>query len=240
MKISSIYSRRGFLRQATGLGLGLTVLGAFSGCTQSTSSPTQRDNQKLDADQALQELMSGNKRYVEGKTTALNESTAHRSEVAKGQHPFAVIVGCSDSRVPPEMVFDQGLGDLFVVRVAGNIVDDDALGSIEFAAEEFKLPLVLVLGHERCGAVKATIDALEKNADAPGHIASLVEAIKPAVERAKSQTGDLLNNAVRANVERVVEQLKTSGPILSEWISSGKLRIVGARYDLDEGAVQLF
>jgi len=240
VKISSIYSRRGFLRQATGLGLGLTVLGAFSGCTQSTSSPTQRDNQKLDADQALQELMSGNKRYVEGKTTALNESTAHRSEVAKGQHPFAVIVGCSDSRVPPEMVFDQGLGDLFVVRVAGNIVDDDALGSIEFAAEEFKLPLVLVLGHERCGAVKATIDALEKNADAPGHIASLVEAIKPAVERAKSQTGDLLNNAVRANVERVVEQLKTSGPILSEWISSGKLRIVGARYDLDEGAVQLF
>jgi carbonic anhydrase len=234
----SPFTRRRFLRETTSLGLSLLCWGALAGCTQTNSSQTPRDNQKLNADQALQELTQGNKRYVAGQTTTLHESTAHRAEVAKGQHPFAVIVGCSDSRVPPELVFDQGLGDLFVIRVAGNLVDDEALGSIEFAAEEFKLPLVVVLGHERCGAVKATIETLEKGSEAPGHIASLVKAIKPAIEKARAQAGDLLDNAVRANVERVVEQLKTSGPILSELVSSGKLRIVGARYDLDEGAVE--
>ena len=235
-KIAS--SRREFLRRIGGFSLGLSATGILiAGCTQTKSSGSTRNNQALNADQALQELMEGNKRYVASKPTRPDQTAEYRAEVAKGQHPFAVIVGCSDSRVPPEIVFDQGLGDLFVIRVAGNVVDDEALGSIEFAAEEFKLPLVVVLGHERCGAVKATIDALEKGGEVPGHIKSLVEAIKPSVEKAKEQPGDLLDNAVRANVQRVVEQLRTTGPILSELVNAGKLRIVGTRYDLDTGAV---
>lgn len=231
-------SRRKFLQQLAGFSLSLATANVLISCNQKSAKP-HRDNQALNADQALQELLNGNKRYVEGKPTTLNESTEHRTEVAKGQHPFSVIVGCSDSRVPPEIVFDQGLGDLFVIRVAGNVIDDEALGSIEFAAEEFKLPLVVVLGHERCGAVRATIDAMEKGDEAPGHIKSLVEAIKPSVERTKAQSGDLLDNAVRANITRVVEQLKSSGPILSELAITNKLKIVGARYDLDSGTVEI-
>ena len=233
-------SRREFLHRVAGLGLSFSAAGILiTGCTQTKSSGSTRNNQALNADQALQELMEGNKRYVVSKPTRPDQTAEYRTEVAKGQHPFAVIVGCSDSRVPPEIVFDQGLGDLFVIRVAGNVVDDEALGSIEYAAEEFKLPLVVVLGHERCGAVKATIDALEKGGEVPGHIKSLVEAIKPSVEKAKEQTGDLLDNAVRANVQRVVAQLKTTEPILSELVSTSKIRIVGARYDLDSGTVEL-
>jgi len=189
----------------------------------------------INGDQVLQKLMAGNKRYMTAKLTHPNQTTARRAEVAKGQHPLAIIVGCSDSRVPPEIVFDQGLGDLFVIRVAGNIVDDAILGSIEYAAEHLHAPLIVVLGHERCGAVDATV----KGGNVPGHIGSLVGAIKPAVGRAKDQSGDPLDNAVRANVRMVVDQLKSSGPILEELVKQGKLKIVGARYDLDSGAVEV-
>jgi carbonic anhydrase len=135
----------------------------------------------LTGDQALQELMNGNKRYVAAELAHPNQTAARRAEVAKGQDPFAIIVGCSDSRVPPEIIFDQGLGDLFVTRVAGNIVDDVVLGSIEYAAEHLGVPLIVVLGHKRCGAVEAAA----KGGDAPVHIRSLVEAIKPAIKKAK-------------------------------------------------------
>ena len=158
--------------------------------------------------------------------------------MAQGQKPFAIVFGCVDSRVPPELVFDRGLGDVFVIRTAGQVLDDAGLGSIEFGVEELGIPLVMVLGHEKCGAVAATIEAVEHNAEAPGHIGALVEGIRPAVEQVKGQPGDLLDNAVRANVELTVRQLKTS-PILAEALETGHIKIVGARYDLDTGVVEV-
>ncbi len=187
------------------------------------------------ADQALADLMAGNKRYVAARLTYPNQTVARRAEVAKGQHPFAVILGCADSRVPPEIIFDQGLGDLFVIRVAGNVVDDVVMDSIEYAAEHLGVQLIVVLGHTRCGAVDATV----KGGEAAGHIRSLVEAIRPAVEKAKGQPGDLLTNAVKANVEMVVDRLKSSKPILAESVEAGRLKIVGARYDLESGVVEI-
>lgn len=194
---------------------------------------TAKEVSGISGNQALQKLMDGNKHYVAAKLNHPNQTAERRAEIAKGQHPFAVIVGCSDSRVPPEIIFDQGLGDLFVVRVAGNIVDDVALGSIEYAVEHLGASLIVVLGHERCGAVDATI----KGGEAPGHIGSLVEAIKPAVEKAKGKPGDLLDNAVKTNVEMIVNKLESSKPILSESVEKNKLKIIGARYDLDSGEV---
>lgn len=186
------------------------------------------------ADEALKQLAEGNKRYVESHFTHDVGCAEKRAEVAQGQHPFAVVLGCSDSRVPPEDIFDQGLGALFVVRTAGHVVDDVALGSIEYAAEHLGSPVIVVLGHERCGAVKATVDGGE----APGHIGSLVKAIEPAVAAVRGKEGDLVDNAVRANVARVADQLKASKPILAELIEKGKIRVVGARYDLDTGEVE--
>ncbi len=182
-----------------------------------------------------QKLLDGNKRYVGAKLSHPNQTAERRAEVAKGQHPFAAIVSCSDSRVPPEVVFDQGMGDLFVIRLAGNVLDDAALGSLEYAVEHLGVKYILVLGHERCGAVDATVKAGE----VPGHIGSLVKAIKPAVEKVRNDPGDLLDNAVRANVVMVVQQLKSSAPILEEAVKKNELKIEGARYDLDDGVVAL-
>lgn len=183
----------------------------------------------------VQRLIDGNKRYVGGKPSHPNQTPERRRHVSKGQHPFAVVVCCSDSRVPPEIIFDQGIGDLFVVRVAGNIVDDAGFGSIEYAAEHLHVSLVVVLGHERCGAVEAAV----KGGEAPGHIKSLLETIRPAVEKAKGKPGDLAENAMRTNVKMVVDHLKASKPILEHLVHKGTLTVVGARYDLDDGMVTL-
>lgn len=192
-----------------------------------------------DSTSALRELLEGNTRYVAARMTHPDLTAERRAEVSAVQHPFAVIFGCSDLRVPAEIVFDQGLGDLFVVRVAGPVLDDAVLGSLEFATLELGVPLILVLGHERCGAVTATLDTLEKGTVPPGHLSHLVDAISPAVKRAKGRPGDALDNAVRANIELVVEKLRTSRQVLAGQVSSGKLRIVGARYDLDSGRVDV-
>ncbi|HNW34241.1 MAG TPA: carbonic anhydrase [Candidatus Ozemobacteraceae bacterium] len=183
----------------------------------------------------LQRLIDGNKRYIDAKATHPDQSSQRRTELAQGQHPFAVIVCCSDSRLPPEIIFDQGLGDLFVIRLAGNVLDDAALGSIEYAVEHLGVKLVMVLGHERCGAVEATI----KGGEAPGHIGSLVKAIQPAVDKVKNQPGDLTDNVVRENINMVVQQVKSSEPILSELTKSGAVSVIGARYDLDDGVVEI-
>ena len=143
-----------------------------------------------------------------------------------------------DSRVPPELVFDQGLGDLFVVRTAGQVIDNVVLGSLEYAVEE-GVKLVMVLGHQSCGAVKATIQVLQTNGHADGQIETLVEAIKPAVIAAQSQPGDLLDNSVRANVMLEVEYLKSSSQIISHALDGGAIKLVGARYDLESGAVSV-
>ena len=187
----------------------------------------------LTADKALTKLMEGNKRYTSSHSQHPHQGARRRHELGETQYPFACILSCSDSRVPPEIVFDEGLGDLFVVRVAGNIVDNAVTGSIEYAVEHLGVPLVVVLGHEKCGAVQATLGGGE-----PGtHIQSLVEAILPAVAEARQTSGGLLGNAVGANVRRVVRQLRESGPILVDQVRSHRIKIVGAIYELDSGSV---
>ena len=189
----------------------------------------------VSGENARQKLIDGNKRYVDVKLTHPNQTAQHRTEVAKGQRPFAVILSCSDSRVPPEIIFDQGLGDLFVIRLAGNVMDDAALGSIEYAVDYLGVRCVIVLGHERCGAVDATV----KGGEIHGHISGIVKAIQPVMGKIKNLPGDVLDNAVRANVAMVVQQLKSSGPILKELVNKGVVGIDGAYYDLDDGKITL-
>lgn len=180
-----------------------------------------------------QKLKDGNNRFAKGEPLHANQSIERREEIATGQKPFAVIVSCSDSRVPPEVIFDQGLGDLFVIRTAGEVVDDFELASIEYAVEHLHVELIVVLGHEKCGAVDAAI----KGGELPGHLGKLVSEIEPAVEAAKKQEGDLLTNAVHENINRVVRQLKNSEPIIKELVEHNHLQIKGAYYDLDNGKV---
>lgn len=180
------------------------------------------------AEEALKRLEEGNKRYVEGALAHPHQDGGRRTEVAGGQAPFAIVLGCADSRVSPEVLFDQGLGDLFVVRVAGNVVDDHVLGSIEYAVEHLGAKLVVVLGHERCGAVKAAKETIAAKATAGGHVGSLVEAIAPAVEET---TGGDLDATIHANVANVAEELAESGPVIKG------VTVRGAYYDLDTGTV---
>lgn len=192
----------------------------------------------IDADEALKRLLDGNKRYVSGHAKGPNRSAARRAELAGAQHPIAVVVSCSDSRVPPELLFDQGFGDLFVVRTAGNIVDSIALGSIEYAVDHLGAKLIIVLGHERCGAVTAAM----QGGDAPGNIKSVVDAIKPAVEKGKARHtghGEVLDTCIRSNVKQVAEKIRTTAPILSEAVEDGMVKVVGAYYDLDSGMVNM-
>ncbi len=210
--------------------LGLAILSAG---LLSAASPARVESSG--EAEPLNKLMDGNKRYAAVKYIHPHQTKYRRDLMAKGERPFAIVLSCSESRVPPEVIFDRGLGDLFVVRVAGNIADDAVIGSIEYAAEHLHVPLLMVLGHERCGAVSATV----KGGKIPGHISSLTKAIGPAVEMVKGKSGDPLDNSVRANVEMVVEQLRTSKPILAGLIQEGRLKVAGARYDLDTGVVEL-
>ena len=199
----------------------------------------------LTPDQALAKLKQGNAEFLANREPKNAEQNRHRRlEIAKGQTPFAVLVGCSDSRVPPEVLFGVGLGELFIVRNAGNTVDTVALGSIEYGVLVLGAPLVIVLGHERCGAVEAALAVVEKNATFPGSIGQMIEPIIPAVLQARSGGGltgaPLLDAAVRANVRRTVNRLRSAEPSVIEPQREGKLKIVGARYDLDDGRVEFF
>ena len=185
----------------------------------------------------LQRLLDGNARYRSGKTTHPRQDGARRGEVAKGQAPFAMVLSCADSRVPPEILFDQGLGDLFVVRVAGNIADSNALGSLEYGAQVLGAKFLMVLGHEYCGAV----DAAAKGGKVGGNIDSIVDAIAPAAARAKADPDKttLLDRAVVENVREVLTVIGKRSPALAGLAAKGDLTIVGARYDLDSGEVTL-
>jgi carbonic anhydrase len=206
----------------------LLLIGASCGIWALAQAPA-------DPDKILQALLAGNQRFVAAHFTHPNQTVARRREVAKGQHPVAAVLACSDSRVPPELLFDQGLGDLFVIRLAGNIPDDAALGSLEYAAEHLEVRLAVVLGHTRCGAV----DAAVKGGEAPGHIKMLVDAILPAVVASKGMLGNAVDNAVRVNVAQVTAKLRAAAPILSEMVHEHKLKVVGAYYDLDNGKVTI-
>lgn len=238
----SVLSRRNMLKfGASALGTGAIAVGLGSQADAKRppmgtvkADTTKVDKENLTPDQALQLLMDGNKRFVNQKLQHPHQSWARIQEVAQGQKPFAAVLSCADSRVPAEIVFDQGFGDLFVCRVAGNVATPEEIGSLEFGAAELGTKVIMVIGHERCGAVSATI----KGAQVPGQIASLIDAIKPCLSRTKGLKGDPLENAVKANVGFQIERLKAS-PVLSNLIESGQLKIVGAYYDLDGGTISL-
>jgi carbonic anhydrase len=182
-----------------------------------------------------QGLIAGNKRYAEGNPTHPNQSASRRREMAKGQNPRAAVLACADSRVSPEIVFDQGLGDLFVVRVAGNVANEHILGSLEYAVEHLGTQLIVVLGHNRCGAVGAAC----AGGEAPGHIGSLVDALAPAVAKIRASEAGRADLVAKENVRMTVKSLQSCGPILAELVRQGKLEVAGAFYDLDTGAVEI-
>lgn len=184
-------------------------------------------------DKAWTALLEGNQRYVSNKTLNQNRSVERVREVAEGQNPFAAILGCADSRIPPELVFDQGVGDLFVVRVAGQATGDKVLGSIEYAVAVLGSKVIVVLGHSRCGAVKA---AMADKGD--GNIRSLVEYIKPAVDRAKDKKGDPLKNTIDENIRLGVEKVNAS-PVVAKFVKEGKVKVFAAYYDLNTGKVSV-
>ena len=191
----------------------------------------------FNADEALRLLLAGNQRFVDGnlKSVTRDELAQRRVELVQGQKPFVVVLCCSDSRVGPEIVFDQELGNLFVVRTAGEVLDAAGIGSLEYAVAHLGSPLLLVLGHEHCGAVAAAVaDAKE-----PGHIANIVKAIRPAVARTKGEPGDPLQNAVRANVQDIAARLRSTNPVLLEAVKAGRLKVMGAVCSLKTGKVEL-
>lgn len=201
----------------------------------------------LTAQEALERLKQGNERFAHGETN-LTKFLTHqqRSEMVDSQEPFAIILGCSDSRVPAEMVFDQGFGDLFVIRVAGNIVAPSQVGSVEFAADSFGCPLVVVLGHSHCGAIHSTIEAL-KNPTAPSsaNLMSIVNRVRPSVEilmqtELKDDLEKLCMHAVKSNVFASVNQLRHGSSVLENLIAQGKLKVVGAEYSLETGEVSFY
>lgn len=194
------------------------------------------------ADDILKKLLEGNARFVAGKDTAAaaQRSPERREKLAEGQKPFAIIVTCADSRVAPELLFDQGLGDLFIIRVAGNVVSGAGAvvkGSIEYAVAVLGSPFVMVLGHSKCGAVEAVLKYLDDGKPAPGAIGELVRVIKPAVATVKDKPGDKIENAINANVLQGVKTLKALEPIMAPAVREGKVKVVGATYDLRTGKV---
>ncbi len=189
----------------------------------------------MDADKALEILIKGNGRYVDGQLKHPHTDNTRRDDLKGSQNPIAVILSCADSRVVPELLFDQGLGDLFVIRVAGNIAKDKVLGSMEYAVKFLNTKLIIVLGHENCGAVSASLG----NDDPGGHIGAIIQKIKPAVYLAKQMEGDLLTNAVQLNAKIVSEEVKDSKPILNVAVNTGGVKVVPAYYELSSGKVQL-
>lgn len=206
----------------------------------------------LTPDEALQSLMDGNKRYVENKMTGSSRSdAASRAALATSQKPYAVVLTCSDSRVPPEIIFDKGLGEIFVVRVAGNVPDPIVIGSIEYAAEHLGSPLIMVLGHERCGAVKATVEAKGKTTGSR-NIDAIARAISPSVKTAArdcrvgngkakcTESSEFLERVSDVNARSVAASLTKQSAILKHLVKEKKIKIVAAKYDLDDGLVTLF
>lgn len=226
-------SRRGFFSKATGALFTAGVLGVAS--VTEASAKTE-----LTPDAALAKLMDGNKKFVAAPELCEADMGNNRAAVAKGQSPWATVLTCADSRVSPELLFGgMGLGELFVCRNAGNVADDDVLGTIEYGAEHLGSPLIVVLGHERCGAVSAACDVAEKGTKLPGFIAKMVDAILPAAKSQLGKPGDFIDNTVIANAKAMAEKIGKESEIVSELVAEGKVKIVYGRYDLDTGAVEL-
>ncbi|WP_159943970.1 MULTISPECIES: carbonic anhydrase [unclassified Nocardiopsis] len=226
-------TRRGALRASLvgGVGAAVTAAAAAPAWSASVSSSVQGD-----ARQALRLLKEGNKRWRRYASRHPNEGPARRAEMVQGQSPFAVILGCADSRVPPELVFDRGLGDLFTIRSAGQVLDESVLGSISYAAEHLEVPLIVVMGHASCGAVSAAVEAHRTGEVPHGHVGYLVEKILPVVESTPGGGDDFVDACVRANAGYIADQLRVDAD-LRERVDSGSLTIVPARYDLASSEV---
>jgi carbonic anhydrase len=228
-------SRRGLFGCLCGLGAGAGLSLLPAAAVAAAGKKTE-----LTADQALALLKQGNQSFITEAPFRSELGRERRVTIAAGQTPFAILVSCSDSRVSPELLFGRGLGELFIVRNAGNTVDTVAMGSVEYGVLELGVPLIIVLGHERCGAVDAAVQVVEKNATFPGAIGQMVEPIIPAVLKVRGQEGDLLENSVRENVRRITRRLREDEAVITDYVKSGRLKIVGARYDLNTGEVDFF
>ncbi len=228
-------SRRRFLRSA-GLGVAATAAEPFAAAAIASASSTVAS---VRPHQALKLLISGNRRWVTGRVKHPHQSVARRIELRHVQHPFATVFSCIDSRVPPELVFDRGIGDLAVIRTGAQVLDQGVvLGSVEFSPDHLGTPLILVMGHQRCGAVSAAIHTIQTGGTAPGHIQSIVDALRPAYDVAIKQTGDLVDNMVRAQTKLTVARLRTD-PLLRKFIAKGELHVAGGYYSLDTGRVTI-
>lgn len=239
METTDRLSRRQFVRTAGAAAAALAMSGQPELRADPPSNPAAP---ALTGEAALRDLLEGNERFVAGRLAHPRRGPADFAAVAAVQRPDAIVVGCADSRVSPEVLFDQGVGDLFVVRVAGNVVYGAGAivkGSIEYAVAELGVPLIMVLGHSNCGAVKAAVKHIDAHDQLPGAIGELVNLIEPVVARVRNKPGDLLENAIRANVSTGVERLKALDPIIAPAVKAGKLMIVGASYDLKTGRVVL-
>ena len=228
------FSRRNFLRL---LGGATSALALGAGERLFAAGEVPKPGNVLSPSEAWERLKKGNDRYVQDAMMR-QDFAAERKTLAGGQNPFAGILTCADSRVAPEFTFDQGLGDLFVVRVAGNFAEDNGIASFEYAVKFLGVRLLVVLGHEKCGAVDAAIKTVKDGAELPGHLPGLVENIGPAVKTAMTESGDLLVNAIRENVLLNVTKLKTASPILSEYVDKGTLQVKGGIYHLATGRVE--
>jgi len=233
--------RRPLFGAAAALALGCSAAGLAPARSARAADPaTPRTT--LTPEQALRLMKEGNDNYRTDAPYRGQQGRERRVELARGQAPFCVLVGCSDSRVPPELLFGRGLGELFIVRNAGNTVDTAALGSVEYGVGVLGCPLIVVLGHEACGAVAAAVDVVEKNATFPGVIGEMVQPIVPAVLEARRMAGNesLLDKSIVSNAKRVANRLVTQSTLLAEAARTGKLKVVPARYDLDDGDVDFY
>ena len=222
------------------LGLGLIAAAAppFRAVADVSHEPPPKPENVVSPEEALDRLMEGNARYVSGASKR-HEFLAEREALIGGQNPYAGVLSCADSRIVPEFAFDNARGDLFVCRVAGNFVNPDSLASFEYAVDALKTPLIMVLGHESCGAIKATLSAIVDKATLPGHLPALAAGLGPAVEAVVNQPGDLLLNATKENIRRNVATLKAAGPIVSAAVNEGRVQVVGGLYRLRTGQVEL-
>jgi carbonic anhydrase len=220
------------------LALGAAFSAAFTMPAMAAEDTPPKPQNVLTPDEALARLKAGNKRYING-VAKRHDFVAEREALVGGQNPFAGILSCADSRIAPEYAFDTSRGDLFVVRVAGNFVNVDNLASFEYAVAVLNTPLIMVLGHEACGAVKAAIDVVKDKATFPGHIQDLTTSLSPAVRLVLDRTGDLLKNATEENVRRNVAVLKAASPILNAAVADKKLAVVGGIYRLASGEVEI-
>jgi carbonic anhydrase len=231
------FGRRGFLTGAMAATALSAAAGlAWSGTAMAKAKTPPKPENVLSPDAALARLIDGNKRYVQG-IAKRHDFKYEREPLTRGQNPYAAILSCADSRIAPEYCFDAGRGDLFVCRVAGNFANAESIASFEYAVNVLSTPLILVLGHDACGAVDATIKSLKDGTTLPGHLPSLVDALAPAVKDVLGEPGDTLTNAIRRNVVRTMAALSAATPILSQAVADKKLAVAGGIYILATGKV---